>query len=233
MDEELEEEDKLIPVYDIEWPSNPDPTDWNNYDFYDDFLHSSKDLTPEAIAKRVAVWGSTIKNLPYYNDTEIRNEIFSWDLSIPSKDDFDYDNYSIYYARLIQYRHRLTEIMSIVNLNYEMLNQAYKNIKDMSMKLTTGTANDKEAFAAANVYLIAKSLGFAKALYDTLQNMFRSIDFSSYQMDKLHKEHQSLARINNNLNNEGMSNMLNRAVNPNFSNNNNSAVIKTRNSRLS
>jgi len=73
--------------------------------------------------------------LPHYDEIAIRKEISNWDISIPGKDQFDFESFSQAYALQVQYRNRLTEMHSVVFAHFEMISQAQKMLKEMAVKL--------------------------------------------------------------------------------------------------
>ena len=76
----------------------------------------------------------------------------------------------------------------------------------------------------------------AKRCLTYLENVQKNIDFGAVQLERLMRERQNLARINQNFNSEGMSNYYNSAVeteNPHgMLRKADQAGIKTRNNRL-
>lgn len=233
-DDEFEDVEETNEVFVIkyDWPSNPIPIDWSDDSFVDRMIERLDGVTREGFKKQTLLWMKTIDSIPKYDEKALRAEIASWDFDIPGKDNFNFEEYSIFYSQLIAHRTRLTEIIAVVNANHELLLQANKAIKEMATRLATGAKHDKDgtAFYAINDFSV--SYTNCKIFYDYLQSVLKNIEFCAYQMDRLQKEHQSLSRINNNFNNEGLYHLMNRSSTNLLKNNSESAVIKTRNRRL-
>jgi len=150
-DEDFDEENSLL-LANLEWAPMPETVSWQDPNFSKDLVSRLKGVTEESFAKEVQNWQDAISVLPFYDEIEIRNEVRQWDIAIPSKDEYEFESFSASYALQVQYRNRLTEIMSVVYAHYEMISQAHKNLREMAIKLSTGTAKDKEASAAFTVH---------------------------------------------------------------------------------
>jgi hemerythrin-like domain-containing protein len=162
----------------------------------------------------------------------MRREIRNWDISVPSKHEFDFGNFAISYSKQVQYRNRITEMISVVYAHHEMIFQAHKNLKEMAIKLTSGAKHDKEATAAFTVHRFVVPMSHAKRFLTYLEHVLRNIDFAASQMDRMLREHQALSRINQTFNSEGMSQSYSRDTPTNSQYNKPSVKIKTRNSRI-
>jgi hypothetical protein len=114
-----------------------------------------------------------------------------------------------------------------------MISQAHKTLKEMAVKLATGTAVDKNGIATFTVHPILFPATHSKRMLDYLNNVLRNIDFSASQMDRLLREHQALSRINQTANNEGSSSMYSRDHSSFNQYNKDSVQVKTRNNRIS
>lgn len=233
-DDDEESDDELSEAYVIkyDWPSNPVPIDWSDEEYVETLIERLDGVTRDGFRKQIKMWMKMIDSIPKYDENALRQEIGSWSFDIPGKDCFNFEDISIFYSQMISYRARLTEIIAVVNANHEFLLQANKAIKEMATRLSTGAKHDKDGTAYHVVNDFSASYTHCKIFFDYLQSVLKNIEFCAYQMDKLQKEHQVLARINNNLNNEGLYNLMNRSSTGQFRNNNDSAVIKTRNGRL-
>jgi hypothetical protein len=119
--------------------------------------------------------------------------------------------------------------MSVVFAHYEMISQAHKNLREMAIKLSTGTAKDKEANAAFTVHPFVIPMTNSKRLLTYLEQYLKNIEFAASQMDRILREHQALSRINQSFNNEGMSNLFAKDKTPM---NKGNATVRTRNSRM-
>ena len=228
-DEDFDEENSIL-LASLDWAPMPETVSWKDPNFSKDLVSRLKGVTEESFAKEVQIWQDAISLLPYYDEIEIRNEVRQWDISIPSKDDYEFESFSAAYALQVQYRNRLTEIMSVIFAHYEMISQAHKNLREMAIKLSTGTAKDKEANAAFTVHPFVIPMTNSKRLLTYLEQYLKNIEFAASQMDRILREHQALSRINQSFNNEGMSNLFGKDKTPM---NKGNATVRTRNSRIS
>jgi hypothetical protein len=227
-DEDFNEE-KSVLLATLEWSPMPETVSWQDPNFSKDLVSRLKGVTEDSFAKEVQIWQDAISLLPHYDEIEIRNEVRQWDISIPSKDDYEFESFSASYALQVQYRNRLTEIMSVVFAHYEMISQAHKNLREMAIKLSTGTAKDKDANAAFTVHPFVIPMTNSKRLLTYLEQYLKNIEFAASQMDRILREHQALSRINQSFNNEGMSNLFAKDKTPM---NKGNATVRTRNSRM-
>ena len=227
-DEDFDEENSIL-LASLDWAPMPETVSWKDPNFSKDLVSRLKGVTEESFAKEVQIWQDAISLLPYYDEIEIRNEVRQWDISIPSKDDYEFESFSAAYALQVQYRNRLTEIMSVIFAHYEMISQAHKNLRELAIKLSTGTAKDKEANAAFTVHPFVIPMTNSKRLLTYLEHYLKNIEFAASQMDRILREHQALSRINHSFNQEGMSNLFSKDKTPI---NRNQATVRTRNSRI-
>jgi hypothetical protein len=227
-DEDFDEENSLL-LATLEWAPMPETVSWQDPNFSKDLVSRLKGVTEESFAKEVQNWQDAISVLPFYDEIEIRKEIRQWDIAIPSKDEYEFESFSASYALQVQYRNRLTEIMSVVYAHYEMISQAHKNLREMAIKLSTGTAKDKEASAAFTVHPFVIPMTNSKRLLTYLEHYLKNIEFAATQMDRILREHQALSRINQSFNTEGMSNLYSKDKTPM---NKGNAIVRTRNSRI-
>ncbi len=227
-DEDFDEENSLL-LATLEWAPMPETVSWQDPNFSKDLVSRLKGVTEESFAKEVQNWQDAISVLPFYDEIEIRKEVRQWDIAIPSKDEYEFESFSASYALQVQYRNRLTEIMSVVYAHYEMISQAHKNLREMAIKLSTGTAKDKEASAAFTVHPFVIPMTNSKRLLTYLEHYLKNIEFAATQMDRILREHQALSRINQSFNTEGMSNLYSKDKTPM---NKGNAIVRTRNSRI-
>jgi hypothetical protein len=232
IDLESDVADNIILIADIEWSPLIDYVPWNDPNFAQDIAARIKGITIESFAKEVDLWQQNISALPHYDELKIRQEVRSWDISIPGKDEFNFETHAMFYSLQVQYRNRLTEIVSVVNAHHEMLSQASKALSAMATKLASGTAVEKQGIGAFTVHPFTIAQTNSKRLLTYLEAVMKNIEFASFQMDRLLKEHQALSRINMNFHNEGMSALLNQDRSSLKSNFNNSTEIRSRNRRI-
>jgi hypothetical protein len=230
-DNEENDHSKEILLAELNWSPQLEYLPWTDPDFAKKIVDRLKGVTEDSFATEVELWQQQINLLPHYNEVELRNEIRSWDISIPSKDTFEFESFAISYAKQVQYRVRLTELMSVVYAHNEMLSQAHKTLLAMAVKLSSGPKHDKDANATFTVHPFALASTHAKRLMTYLENVLKNIDFAASQMDRMLREHQALSRINHTMNSEGMSYMANKDYFGQNSNNSSSVKIRTRNLR--
>ena len=228
-DEGFDEENSIL-LATLEWAPMPETISWQDPNFSKDLVSRLRGVTEESFAKEVQIWQDAISLLPFYDEIEIRKEVRQWDISIPSKDDYEFESFSAAYALQVQYRNRLTEIISVIYAHFEMISQAHKNLREMAIKLSTGTAKDKEANAAFTVHPFVIPMTNSKRLLTYLEQYLKNIEFAASQMDRILREHQALSRINQSFNSEGMSNLYSKDKTPM---NKGNAIVKTRNARIS
>ena len=228
-DEDYNEENSIL-LATLEWAPMPETVSWQDPNFAKNLVSRLKGVTEESFAKEVQIWQDAISLLPYYDEIEIRKEVRQWDISIPNKDDYEFESFSAAYALQVQYRNRLTEIISVVYAHFEMISQAHKNLREMAIKLSSGTAKDKDANAAFTVHPFVIPMTNSKRLLTYLEQYLKNIEFAASQMDRILREHQALSRINQTYNSEGMSNLYSKDKTPM---NKGNAVVKTRNARIS
>lgn len=213
MDEdEFYDDPDTILVADIEWGPCEDSINLNDPNFPDIIVDRLKGITEKDFAKEVKMWQDHIKYLPEYNEHEVRKEIRAWDISIPGKDDFNIESFAVAYAKQLQYRNRLTELISIVFAHLEMLTHAQKSLREIAIKLSSGPKHDKDAQATFTTNPLLIHVNQAKRLHTYLESVQKNIEFASSQMDKIIREHQTLSRINQTMNNLGMSHMYEDSV---------------------
>jgi hypothetical protein len=229
-DDYLDNEQDTIILADLEWKPSPESIVYTDPDFSKNIIERIKGVTESGFAKEVDNWQEAIQSLPDYDELEIRKEIKSWNIGIPNKDDFDFDSYAMFYSLQVQYRNRITEIISVVFAHHEMLSQAQKTLKDIAARLANGTAVDKNAIATFTVQPFSIACTHARRLLSYLESVLKNIDFAASQMDRMLREHQALARINSNFNSEGLSALF-KDNNSRVANINNSTEIRTRNRR--
>lgn len=212
-DEFFDDLPETILVADIEWGPSEDSINWDDPNFPSIIVDRLKGITEKDFAKEVKMWQDHIKMLPQYNEVDIRKEIRSWDISIPDKDDFNIESFAVAYSRQLQYRNRLTELISIVFAHLEMLTHAQKSLREIAIKLASGPKHDKDAQATFTTNPLLIHVNHAKRLHTYLESVQKNIEFASSQMDKIIREHQTLSRINQTMNNLGMSQMYEDSVN--------------------
>ena len=147
-DDNDELQNETILIADIEWLPLIDYVPWTDPGFAQDIAARIKGITVESFAKEVDLWQQNINGLPNYDEIKIRQEIRTWDISIPGRDEFNFETHAMFYSLQVQYRNRLTEIVSVVNAHHEMLSQASKALSAMATKLATGTAVEKQGIGA-------------------------------------------------------------------------------------
>lgn len=213
-DEFCDEPDDIL-VADIEWEPSQDTISLDDPDFPSIIVERLKGISEKDFAKEVKMWQDHIKYLPQYNEVEVRKEIRTWDISIPVKDDFNIESFAVAYSRQLQYRNRLTELISVVFAHLEMLTHAQKSLREIAIKLSSGPKHDKDAQATFTTNPLLIHVNQAKRLHTYLESVQKNIEFASSQMDKIIREHQTLSRINQTINNLGMSQIYEDSIEKN------------------
>lgn len=229
-----EDEDGVdLVVAELEWSPQLDFVDWDDPNLSTEMTKRLKGVTEEDYDNEVKMWQDVLRSLPHYDEFAIRKEILHWQIGIPDKDDFNFETHATFYSLQCQYRVRLQEIMAVVNSHHEMLSQATKVLKEISVKLAHGTTKyDKDALAALSVAKFSMATSNARRLLTYLEAVLKNIEFAAYQMDRMMKDYQFMSRINQSMVNEGMSSIYTKGFIPTLPKLNDSAEIRTRNSRL-
>jgi hypothetical protein len=106
----------------------------------------------------------------------------------------------------------------------------------MAVRLANGPKHDKDAIATLTVQPFTMAMAVAKRCLVYLESVQKNIEFTATQLDRLMRERQNLARINQTMSNEGASayytNITNQTSKPNGMQRRESEEIKTRNSRI-
>jgi len=232
-EEDLEDEEETILLAEIDWKPMPVYEPWTDPNFAQMITQRAKGVTEEGFTQEVQLYQDALNMLPQYNEYEIRKEISYWEFNIPDKNDFDISSHAASYSMQIQYKTRLSEIYSVVFAHYEFLSSAQKNLKEMAVKIASGSnKHDKDGIASFTVSPFSIAASHAKRLLSYLDSVTKNIDFAASQMDRLMREHQSLARINQNFHNEGMSALYNKDRPSLKRYNDESATVRTRNERI-
>jgi hypothetical protein len=171
--------------------------DWKKVDFRRRVTARIKTgPTVKSFEAELVEWQSLLHSLPSFDENEFMDEISNWDLNIPSKEDFTFDPLLETYARLVAYRTRLTFLYDLIYRHYEALSEAQKSLKSVAIKLATGAKHDKEAYATHAVLPFTQGLAKINRLKAVTEQVFKNIEFAAAQMERLMRERQSLARIN-------------------------------------
>jgi len=203
LDEELEEEcleiDQSQDI--LEEPKiEIEPLDLygSTYDFTSEAKNRLKGITKEEYVECVKMCQNIYEMMPTFERDQIEAEISSWDFSIPSEVNTEYEDIAETYSRLIAYNFRLTTLIDIAYRRSEFLNEAHKSLKEMAHKLYTGTKGDKDANASFMVFTWLALATNAKAQLKYLIECKSSLTFASENMKSLMYERHNIAKINNN-----------------------------------
>jgi hypothetical protein len=106
----------------------------------------------------------------------------------------------------------------------------------MAVRLANGPKHDKDAIATLTVQPFTMAMAVAKRCLVYLESVQKNIEFTAMQLDRLMRERQNLARINQTMSNEGASsyytNITNQTSKPIGMQRRDTEEIKTRNSRI-
>ncbi len=204
-DDVVSEDTKVLILADFNWKPNNEKLPWKSPNFAKEIVNRIKGVTEESFAVEVELWQEAISSLPDFDELEIRKEIRGWDIGTPDKDNYNIEAYAAAYSMQVSYRTRLVELISIVYAHHELIFQAHKTLREMAMNLADGPKHDKESYASFTVHPFVIPLTHAKRLLAYLESVLKTVDFAATQMDRILREHQALARINQSFNNMGMS----------------------------
>ena len=234
-DDDLDANNSIL-IADLDWKPQSNLFDYSLESFAPDIVKRLQGITEESFALEVEMWQAHLNVLPNFDEYKIRTECNQWDISIPQRDDFNFDNLYEAYFKQVQYRNRLTEIISVVYAHHELLSSAQKSLKEMAVRLANGPKHDKDAIATLTVQPFTMAMAVAKRCLVYLESVQKNIEFTAMQLDRLMRERQNLARINQQMSNEGASsyytNITNQTSKPIGMQRRDTEEIKTRNSRI-
>lgn len=165
---------------------------------------------------------NTYNQLKPINPDDVRQEIDSWDLSVPKDTNTDLEEISGAYTRFVEYNIRINKLLDDVNIHNQLLIFIIKTGKELAYQYIEGkTKADKESVATSILLPISSLQNTVNSLYDFISNTNKSIEFASSQLARILREREALGKINNENYRQG-SNAINK-------NNNRDVVVNTRN----
>jgi hypothetical protein len=193
---------------DMDWESKvvfDTPVDqWSTIDLYKLVkARRQRGITEQTFDLDIKRWNHSLSNLPKYDAKAIGAEIRKMDFSCPANE-HDFSKLEIRYSQLVGHLVRLNQMFSEVNWHVLILDGAYKNLRAVSSKLSTGTAKDKEANSEFIVQPFYERLVKAKALLIEIDDSRKSIEFSSMNLNRILKDREPERRMSGNMyNREG------------------------------
>jgi hypothetical protein len=175
--------------------------DWSKFDAVTNVSLRTGGVTKELIEEEVKLWQKQIELLEPLDYKKIKEEVGSWDISIPNLSNFD--TISATYSLLVSYKVRISQLLADVKCWTETCDSAIKFIEDLAPGAYTGTAPDKKSNAKHIVQPFVHLKSSAYRLENYLDKMHSSILFCAQQLDLLIKEKQSRAKLNLKLSHEG------------------------------
>lgn len=184
-----------------------------NYDFVNDTKNRLNGVNKDTFEDEVKAWSEGFKMLPKYDREKYQDEISQMEMHFQSDNNFSFDTLAVLYSTQVSYRNRLTAMKNIVNANYEIYNQAYKSLDKQAFKLFTkagGSVDDRRADAAHVVAPFLRLSTQAKTMLDQIEAMISNIEFAAFQLSRLLREKEALAKINTSFEREGQHTRLHR-----------------------
>lgn len=179
--------------------------DLNCHNEYDNIGERLGSLNGATFMQEVKVWQNFLISLPELRANEIREEMYEWNLSIPSKNNFDFNDLVSTYYDLTNYKNRLSYFISDTMSVYETAIEAHKSLKDIAMKLFNGKQSDQKAEATFVTQPFLMTALRAKTLLNFLTEYKSAIDFAANNLNRLMIERQSQAKMNYRAASEGAS----------------------------
>lgn len=205
----IEEEPELIPLENSQSVATLVGNVWDetsHYDFVSETKKRINGVTKESFADEVQAWSDGFKLLPIYSRESYKQEIASMELDFQSVNNFSFEKLAILYSTQVAYRNRLTAMKSIVNAHHEIYSQAYKSLDKQAFKLFSkagGLLDDKKADSAHVVAPFLRLVSQAKEMLDQIVEKIESIEFSAFQLSRMLREKEALAKINPTYDREG------------------------------
>lgn len=178
----------------------------SDYDFLNDTRKRLNGVNKDTFEEEVQAWSDGFKMLPKYDRKKYQEEISEMEMHFQSDSNFSFDTLVVLYSTQVSYRNRLTAMKSVVNANYEIYNQAYKSLDKQAFKLFSkagGSVDDRRADAAHVVAPFLRLSTQSKAMLDQIEEMISNIEFAAFQLSRLLREREALAKINTSFEREG------------------------------
>lgn len=205
LEQELLSKKDILKGVEFEWAENMPTIDYSSLDFSKEIGNKLRGITVEDFKEECQAWFDAIKMLPSFDEGQIRKEINSWELDLPHQDNYNLDSIYVTYANFVRYRNRIRAFVDIVNAHTEILTNAQKNIKEMTVKLAEGAKHDKDAVGTFYTNRLSIAIAQAKRVATFLDYTVKTIEFNSLQMERLYRERLAIAKINNGMYSEGAS----------------------------
>lgn len=154
----------------------------------------------------VQAWSEAFAILPAYDREVYCMEISEMEIQLQSNSNFSFEALAMLYSSQVAYRNRLTAMKNIVNAHYEIYNQAYKSLDKQAFRLFSkagGSVDDRRADAAHLVAPFLRLVTHAKIMLDQIEEMISTIEFSAFQLSRLLREREALAKIHGTYDREG------------------------------
>lgn len=189
----------------------------SDYDFLSDTKNRLNGVNKDTFEDEVQAWSDGFKMLPRYNREKYQQEISEMEMHFQSDMNFSFEILAEIYSTQVSYRNRLTAMKSIVNANYEIYNQAYKSLDKQAFKLFSkagGSVDDRRADAAHVVAPFLRLSAQAKSMLDQIEDMISNVEFAAFQLSRLLREKEALAKINSSFEREGQNSKFNSEFKP-------------------
>jgi len=202
----IEEDDVVLVDSKVVTPVGNVWSEASEYDFLNDTKKRLSGVNKDTFEEEVQAWSDGFKMLPKYDTKKYQEEISEMEMHFQSDSNFSFDTLVVLYSTQVSYRNRLTAMKSIVNANYEIYNQAYKSLDKQAFKLFSkagGSVDDRRADAAHVVAPFLRLSTQAKSMLDQIEEMISNIEFAAFQLSRLLREREALAKINTSFEREG------------------------------
>lgn len=176
-------------------------THWNKFDASSNVTERVSGVSKSTIEKEVKLWEQQLGFLTPLNYKSIRDDIDTWDISVP--DSLTFENIASAYARLVSYKLNISIYWSDARSWRETCETACKFLEELAPGAFTGTGPDKKANAMNVIQPFVHLRVEASRLENYLDKMHSSIVFCAAQLDLMIKERQSRAKFNHRLAHEG------------------------------
>jgi len=186
----------------------------------DDLITRSKEYSEDKFKDDLDELLDSYKKLPSLDIELIREEIDSWDLSIPKDTGIELDEISGAYTKFIEYNNRTNKLLDDSNSHNQSLKFIISTAKELGIQYIPGKyKKDKESVISAMLLPISQLQNKIDILYDFISNTNKSIEFATSQLARILREREAIGKINNEDYRRGS----------NFINKKNNIVVNTRN----
>lgn len=169
----------------------PEDGEWHLVNFNQSIqARKNRPVTHEQLEMDIAGFQLQVRALCPPTRAQIQRELSSWDFSPPPKDCLDFAVISACNFRIMSYRDRLAELISVVRPLDSITQDAHKNITETAMALSSGIVAERKANALQQTRSIERAAQHTKGmlmmlmeketclklLLDTMNNSLRYLE---------------------------------------------------------